>query len=73
VCDASCKRAFFFKKLKKEKLWKSKSTILEAQCRWLPEEKKQYQVQKKRKRSRTEMERPDVVSGMNDNCATRWW
>jgi hypothetical protein len=54
---------------------KSKSTILEAQGRRLPDKKneKQCRVQKKRKRRRTEMGRPYVEGCKKDDSTTRWW
>jgi hypothetical protein len=52
----------------------SKSTILEAQCGWLPEKNnKHYRVQKKRKRKRTERGRLYVEGCKKDDSTTRWW
>jgi len=66
--------ALFSKKKQKKEVMKSKSMILEAQCRWLPEKnKKQCLVQKKRKRRRTERGTLCVEGGTKDDCATRRW
>jgi hypothetical protein len=60
-----------FPKKQKKEVMKSKSMILEAQCRWLPEKNKtQCLVQKKRKRRRTERGTLCVEGGTKDDCAT---